>query len=896
MRHFILKLVRRRRLERDLEAELRFHEEMASARDNPIRLGNRTRIKDEIRDAWRLQLIDTVWRDATHGIRQLWRNPAFAVAAVLTLALAIGATSAMFAVVERVVLNPLPYPKSDRLIQLDHSFPVLNLRSGIGMTAGLYYQYLDRGRALDGVAIFRTDEMTVTGGGEPERVRVTSATTTLFPVLQVQPAIGRWFTEQEGAAGAPQVALLSHALWMRRYGGDVGMLGRSVALNGVPTEIIGVMPASFAFPDSRIDAWINQQVTRATGFGLPFRFLGIARLRDGATVADARKELNSLIADLSQAYPGDPGVSGNIGNGKLTSSPMTLKEATVGDVERPLWILLASVVVVLLIACANVANLFMVRAEARQREIAVRRALGAGGTGIARLFVAESALLSIAAAFAGVALAWGALRLLVAYGPATLPRIEEIRLDSMTIAFTFVLTLLTTIAFGAIPLTRRAPLSAFLEGGRSTTAGRRRHRARQLLMGAQVALALVLLVSSGLMVRSFQKLRTLDPGFNAASALTFRIGLPNREYPSRAAAVAAHQAIIDRLSALPGVTAVSASSALPLQDGCFGNTVLVEGRVNPTGTIPPGARLCAVAGGYVETMGMRLLRGSSIDRGGVARGELIAIVNQAFADAFFPSRDPIGERVRSNAPPRSTPRPDGAGGLTWDGAPPWLTIVGVVSNTPAQALAEPHPTPMLFMPMSIAGGPDIPPIAMLGPNVATMTYVVRSATLPLVSAKDVRRAIDAVDANLALAQMQSLEEILDHASALMTFTMVLLIIAASLALMLGVIGIYGVVSYIVSQRTAEIGIRLALGAQPQRLTLMIVRQGGVVTLAGIMVGLIAALSGGQLIESLLYDVSPRDPAVFLATTVTLLGIAVLACWLPARRAARLNLTEVLHMD
>jgi putative ABC transport system permease protein len=457
----------------------------------------------------------------------------------------------------------------------------------------------------------------------------------------------------------------------------------------------------------------------------------------------------------------------------------------------------------------------------------------------------------------------------------------------VAIAFTFLLTLLVALGFGAIPLMRKVPISMFLyDGGRNSTASRGRHRVRQLLMGGQVALALVLLVCSGLMMRSFQKLRAMDPGFNPTAALTFRLGLPNREYKNREVAAAAHQAIIDRLSAFPGVTAVSATSALPLQDGCFGNGVLVEGQVLPPRTVPQGARLCAVAGGYVEAMGMRLLRGRSIERGDVDRGEHIALINQAFAQTFFPNDDPIGHRVQSNAPPGPTP----------EDAPPWLTIVGVISNTPVLALAEARRTPLLYMPMSISGGPNIPNIAMLGPNIANMSYVVRSSAPGITSLRDVRRAIDMVDPNLAIAQMQTLEEILDRGSSETSFTMVLLTIAASVALLLGVIGIYGVVSYIVSQRTAEIGIRLALGAEPRTLMRMIVLQNGRVTVVGLTLGIVAALLGGRMIESLLYEVNPRDPFVFAATALMLLAIAVLACWLPARRAARLNPVEILRMD
>jgi putative ABC transport system permease protein len=834
-------------------------------------------------------MIHEVLRDFGYAFRQLCQRPAFTVAAVLTLALAIGTNASMFAVVERVVLNPLPYPASDRLIQLDHGFPILNLSSGVGMTPGLYHQYQDRARTLDGVAIYRTEEATLTAAGEPERIRVTNATTTLMSVLRTPPAVGRWFTDAEGMVGAPQVAVLSHSLWMRRYGGHARVLGRAMALNGVATEIVGVMPASFAFPDPRTEVWIAQQVAQPTGLGLPFRFLGVARLREGATISEARTELNSVIADLPKAYPGDPGVTGNVGPGGLTSAPITLKEATVGQVERALWMLLASVGLVLLIACANVANLFLVRTESRQREVAVRRALGLTASGMARLFLTESLLLSVASGLIGLALASSALGLLVQYAPANLPRIEEIRLDNTVVAFTFSVTLLVALVFGVIPLTRKAPLPVFLyEGGRSNTPSRSRHRVRHLLMGGQVALALVLLVSSGLLMRSFQKLRTLDPGFNATSTLTFRIGLPNLKYADREAAVRAHQAILDRLSVIPGVKAVSASSGVPLQQACFGNTVAVEGRPPRENTAPPVAVLCAVAGGYVEAMGMRLLRGRGIERGDIERGERIAIVNQAFVDVFFPDTDPVGERVRSNTPPRPTVPPGGD--------PPWLTIAGVVSNTPVRALAEVPPTPLLYMPMSISGGPNIPPAAMLGPNVATMSYIVRSAAQPVASMDEVRRAIDSVDSNLAIAQMQTLEDILDHGSASMSFTMVLLTIAAAAALMLGVIGIYGVVSYIVSQRTPEIGIRLALGAEPRTLMRMIVVQSGRVALVGISVGVAAAAAGGRLIESLLYGVSPHDPTVFLATAVSLLAVAVLACWLPARRASRLNPIDVLRMD
>lgn len=813
--------------------------------------------------------------------RRLLRSPTFTAAAVLTLALAIGANASIFAVVQRVVLNPLPYPDSGELIKLTHRVPRVATPSFEAIPLGIYYQYADRARTLEAVAAYQQDEMTLTGGGEPERIRVTRVTPSLISVLRVAPAHGRWVTEEEGTPGAPRAAVLSHAFWMRRYGGDRAILGRSVILNSTPTQIVGIMPPSYAFPDPRVDAWVAEQLTRSAGFGI-FTHIAVARLRSGRTIEAARAEMTSLIADLPQTYGSSP-LALSLAREKMPSTATTLKEAMVGNVSRALWILLASVGLLLLAACANVANLFLVRSEACQREVAVRRALGAGGRGIARYFLTESVLLSTAGGVIGWALAWGAVQILVQFGPSTLPRLEEVRLDAVAVAFTFVLSMLSAVAFGVIPLLHGPPLvSALHEQGRGNTASRSRHRARHVLMAGQVALALVLLVASGLMVRSFQQLRAVDPGFTAASALTFRVGLPDREYAARRAAVAAHQSILDRLSALPGVAAVSASTCLPLADRCFGNSVFVERRPDEQRPAArPNVAFRAVAAGYVEAMGMRIFRGRGLNRDDVERNEPNVVVNQAFADAYFPHQDPIGRRVASSRPPTLPP-------------PAWLTIVGVVSDTPATTLADATPMPKLYMPMSIAGGPGIPLTDLVGPNISTMSYVVRSTTPPLGLVPAVRRAVDAIDPTLALAEVSTLQDRLDRASAYMAFTMVLLAIAASVALMLGTIGIYGVMSYIVSQRTGEIGVRLALGAEPGRVSGAIVRQGGLVALVGIAVGLATAFAGTRLIASLLYDVSPRDPSVFVTTACLVLCVAVLACWLPARRAAQLSPVEALR--
>jgi predicted permease len=534
-----------------------------------------------------------------------------------------------------------------------------------------------------------------------------------------------------------------------------------------------------------------------------------------------------------------------------------------------------------------VANLFLVRAEARQAEVAVRRALGASRAAVAGYFAAESAIISTSGGMLGLALAWGGVRLLVGFSPGNLPRLEEVSLDGAAVTYSLMLTAAAALAFSGVLLWRTAAVAPTLHAqGRGNTVSRGRHRMRHVLMGAQVALALVLLVASSLMVRSFQKLRAIEPEFDPSSALTFRVGLPDRDFPNRQAIVAAHQAVLDGLAALPGVTGTSASTRLPLAEmGCgFCSPMRVEGRPTPDGTIPPPVAFRAIAGHYFETIGTRLLRGRGIDRGDVERRDLVAVVNEALVKTYFPNQDPIGARVAR-----------GIGTVNSS----WLTIVGIVPNIPNGALTEATTAsalPQLYMPMSVSGPSGIPGPSANGPPIAAMSYVVRSATPPLAHLPSVRRVVDTVDGTLAIAQVNTLQGLLDGASAQMGFTMALLATAAALALVLGLVGIYGAVSYIVSQRTNEIGVRLALGAEPRGVAAMIVRQGGVVTLTGIAVGLGAALAGGRLIEAVLYDVSPRDPIVFVTAIMALFAIALTACWLPARRAARMSPVEALRLE
>jgi len=825
--------------------------------------------------------LERLWQETRHAARRLLRSPAFTTATVLTLALAIGANASIFAVVYRVVLNPLPYGQSERLVALEFSLPRANVRKVYYIPSRLYFQYVERARTLDGLALYlATGELTLTGQGGPERIRVSRTTASLASVLRVAPAIGRWFNADEAVPGASPAAVLAHGFWARRFGQDPNVVGRSITLDGVPTVVLGVMPVSFAFPDSRVDVWVPaSNVTRTTATDA-YAFAAIARLRDGATIAEARSELTRLAADVDPSYP-------NNGYRALVSTATTLLDATVGSIAVTLWILLASVGLVLLVACANVANLFLVRSEMRQREIAMRRALGAGTRAIAQYFLTESTLLSLGGGAIGLALAWGAVHMLVAFGPAVgpgwanLPRLHEVRLDGVVYAFTVALSLVTAAAFGSIPLLRFTSLVESLhESGAWSSASRGRHYTRHLLMAGQIALALVLLVASGLMLRSFQRLRAVDPGFDAASTLTFRIGLPRIDYPDAGRMAAAHRAVVDRVSALPGVTAVSASTCLPLseQQLCQGGPLFVEGRSLPPGVVAPFVAIRAVDGAYFETIRMRLLGGHGIARADVDREEPIAVVNQALVNMAFPGEDPIGKRVRFGNPSLSRVTPE------------WLTVVGVVANTPIFGLAEAAPFPQLYMPIFRSRRVN------MAARLDAMSFVVRTNVAPESMVEAVRRAVAGVDANLALAQVHTLQDILERAASQMAFTMALLAIAAGVSLLLGVIGIYGAMSYIVSQRTMEIGIRLAMGAEPGSVARMIVGQGAVVSAAGITVGFAAAFVGGRVIQSLLYGVSPRDPAVFTGMTVLLLSASLLACWVPARRAARLSPLDALRAE
>jgi len=827
-------------------------------------------------------MVDHLLQDVRRALRSLRRAPGFATGVFLTLTLAIGTATSIFTVLERVVLNPLPYPDSDRVIRVEHQVPRVAAPSFPTIPLGLYFLYGDRARTLESVAAYRRDAITITGTGDPERVAILWTTPSLQAVLRAGPERGRWFREDDVVPGAPRVALLSHGFWMRRYGGSETVVGQSITLSGVPTTVIGVMPASFAFPDPEIQVWAADQITRASGFGI-FTHQTIARLRAGVLLEDARAEMNSLIAQLPQVYSGNA-LAASLAREHMRSTAAGLKDATIANVTPMLWSLMIAAALVLAVACANIMNLFMVRSEMRRTDAAVRLALGANRAAVARTGFAESVLLCLGGGAAGLAMAWGSVRLLVAAAPRGLPRLEEIVIDIRVLLFAAVATVVAALVFGLIPALYYSPRKLSLRHAtRGAGTSRVPLRARQVLIGGQIALALLLVIASGLMVRGFQQLRAVDPGFDVRSQLTFRVELPASAYPTRAAVAGGHQRILDALAVIPGVTSAAAVTRLPLSNvGGFGNAVAIPGRSNQTNPPPPAVMFMATSGDYVKTLRLRVIQGKPFGRAEVDRQEPV-VVNKAFVDAYFRGEEPLNRLISSSVPPPFTATP--------------LRIVGVVANTPFQALAEMKPLPMLYMPMTIAGGPDIPPARLVGPSVAVMTYSVRTAgASPLAIVDAVRRAIAGIDPALAVANIETFEQAFDRSTAQTAFTMILLLVAAGIALLLGLVGVYAVTSYVVAQRTSEIGVRMAIGANPGRIAVMVVSQGARVTFVGAVIGVALALATTRLMTTLLYGVSPRDGTVFSVTPVIVIAVALAACWLPARRASRVDPVVALRAE
>jgi len=808
--------------------------------------------------------------------RALRRSPGFFLIAVFTLAVGIGANAAIFTVINAVLLRPLPYPEPERIMGVSQTAPGINAPPKFELSDGIYFVYRRDNRTLEDLGIYWRDSVTLTGGQEPERISASGATASVFTVLRVPPARGRAVQAADEKPGAEPVVILSDALWRRRFGGDPAALGSTLQVDGVGRRVVGIMPESFHFPDAEVELWVPMTINPADLRPGGFNYRGLGRLRPDASPERASRELSDLVwraADL----PGSPLTRQMIETAKLSTVVYPLRDDIVGDVERTLWVVLGSVGMILLIACANVANLFLVRAEGRQREVAVRSALGASQGDIVRLFLSESVTLSLIGGALGLALAAAGVRLLVTLRPEGIPRLEEIGVDGTVLAFTVALALLSGLLVGLIAAWRygRPNLApALKEGGRGGTVGRERLHARNLLVVLQVATALVLLVGAGLMVKSFWKLRQVSPGIDPRGVLTVRLDLPDAQYTSVESRSRFAVQLLEKIRALPGVESAGTIGQLPLGGSGSNNGHVIEDFPIEPGALPLILATRSVSPGYFETMRIPVLEGRAFDRLDPAQEGMEVVVSEALARRFWPGKSPLGKRL--------TP-----GATDQENNPFWYTIVGVVGGVRDESLERP-PVEAVYYPLQKRGEGGTAP--------STFFLLVRGAVEPRQLVKPVRDAIWSIDPNLPLSEVRSMEEVVSRSMVRTTFTMLLLVIAGAVALLLGAVGIYGVISYVVSQRTREIGVRMALGAGRRDISRLVLRQGFVLAAIGIGVGVVLAFWVTRFMVALLFEVSPTDPPIFASVPALLATIALLACYVPARRAAAVQPLEAIRSE
>lgn len=807
----------------------------------------------------------TELRDA---VRRLTRAPALTLATVGTLALTIGATATVYGVVDRVLLTPLGFPEPDRLVWLDHAGAGIGADRGLNLTQGLYEQYRTASRALRSMSVYTTIDRNVVAAGEPERLEVTMATSTFAATMALPPRVGRFFTNAEDVPGGPHVAVLSDGFWRRRFGGSAAVIGQTISIDGVAHEIIGVMPAGFNYPSTETALWLPLALDPvSTSFG-SFSLMGVGRLAPGATAASAQRELESLIPRALAAFPD---AASSIEKVKLHALVSPLKDHVVGDVQRTLWILLAAVGFVLLIAAANLTGLFIVRAESRERELAVRVALGAGKQTIFRHLFAESLLLSATGGSIGIVLGWWALGVLRVSGPADLPRREEIAMHLPVVLAAAIVTAVIALIFTLPPLFQKPRVSSVLrEAGRGVTSSRQRVRGRSALVAGQVALAVVLMIGAGLMLQSFWRVRHVNPGFLADQVMTFEVGLSKIGYDTPARAILAQNAILDRLRALPGVESVGATTCLPFCGRWAGDGWIAEDHPPAAGEPPTVGATRLVSAGYLTTLHVPVMTGRALTAADEDANARTVVISAQLAKRLWPGESAVGRRL-SNQPASLNH---------------WYTVVGVVANTPIRNATE-DAVPMVYLPLR--ADPD-------APGAWQMAIVVRTKGPPNALATAIRREVREVDATVAVARMRTLDDIVAGADARMALATILLGGAAAVALLLGVLGIYGVIAFVVNRRVPEFGLRLALGASNRDIVRMLVRQGGVMVGAGLAVGVLGAYGVSGAMRAMLFGVSPGDPATFVGASLLLAVAALVAIYVPARRVARVDPTTMLRGD
>jgi len=848
----------RARFRQEWEAELQYREALLVRWDRLDWLSKLKLLWRSLGAFWdalslqRQRLEEDMFQDLRFGLRMLLKNPGFTLIAVITLSLGIGANTAIFSVVNAVVLRPLPFAEPERLVWLWDTQPQLPTAPA---SLPDFLDWKEQNRSFEHLAAFQRGNMFLNTGDGARDTAVGLVTPEIFALFRVSPILGRTFTAEETLPGRSRVTVLSHALWQSRFGSDPNVVGRTVELSGAAYTVIGVMPAGFSFPN-QAELWRPLQIDPNRLDRGPHYLRIVGRLKPGVTLSQAQAEMSALAARLAQQYPEK--IAGHGVKLEL------LRDVIVGDIGSALFILLGAVGFVLLIACANVANLLLARVGARQKEIAVRTALGASRLRLVRQLLTESILLAVGGGVAGLAVAMAGVKWLVSFGPDTIPRVHEIAVDPRMAGFTLLISVVTGVLFGLIPalqVSKPALADALKESGRAS-AGLHRSRLRSVLVISEVALSLVLLIGAGLMIRSFAKLNQVDPGFNPSRLLTLGVTLLRNKYPEDERVAQVYAQLLERAAATPGIVSVGATSELPIGGGNTSDYFTIEGRPPMAKEARPITEYRVVTPRYFDAMAIPLLAGRDVAATDTKQSPNVVVINDAFARRHFPGENPLGQRLNLQGQERDP-----------------LLIVGVVGNVRDFGLDEP-PTPEAYVPFLQD------PLGKTYQR--SMTMVARTQADPIAVAGSLRAALTELDKSLPVYAIKPMTEYLRDSLTRRRFNLILLSVFGGVALVLAAIGIYGVISYGVTQRTHEIGIRLALGANTRDVLKLVVRQGMMLTLGGVALGLFAALALTRLMKTLLFEVSVTDPLTFIVIAVLLALVAMLACWIPARRATKVD--------
>jgi predicted permease len=813
-----------------------------------------------------------------HVVRRLLRTPGFTLVTALTLALGIGSNAAIFSVIEGVLLKPLPYPHSEQLVGLWHTAPKLNIPE-IDMAPSLYFTYREQGRAFADIGLYDTDSDSITGHGDPEQVDSIDVTDGTLPLLGVRPALGRLFTATDCQTSAPRTVLLTYGYWQSHFGGSASAIGQKLMINGTPREIVGVLPQSFRFLDFKPQIVMPYRFDRATVTLGNFSYSGLARIKPGVTIEQANADIRRLIPIAMSAFPPPQGYSAAMfSSAGLAPILRPLLRDVTGDIGDTLWIVMGTIGIVLLIACANVANLLLVRAGGRQQELAVRAALGANWGEIARELMAESLTLGLLGGVFGLGLAFAGLRFLVWLAPAHLPRLGDIAIDGPALLFTLAISLAAGALFGCVPVLKYAGphlATSLRGGGRSSSSSRERHRARNVLVAAQVALALVLLIAAGLTIRSFQALHGVQPGFAHPEQLeTARLYIPDAHAKEAVMVTRQQQDILTRVAAIPGVASVGMTSMIPLDGMGWHDPIYAQDKTYVESALPPIRKFKFHSPGLLATMGTPLVAGRDFTWSDTFDARPVALVCESLARELWQTRTAaLGKRIRTST------------------KGPWREVIGVVADTRDDGIDKPAASSVYFPLMNKDFGGDGLSSTRSAALIVRTGRVGEKGLL-----EEIQRAIWAVNPNLPLANVRTMQQIYEKSMARTSFTLVMLAIAGGMALLLGMIGLYGTISYAVAQRTREIGIRMAMGAQRRTLAGMFLRHGLLLTVIGIACGLAGAAAVTRAMTSLLFEVKPLDPLTFALAPIALIGAAALASILPALRATSIDPIEALRAD